>query len=241
MKSIRSPHIKSSFQPFLEGTIDKSNSCISIGNSEIFENVFLNSFPESIRILAKIKSISEFPDVNISARYKTFSNDDPKIMSFKIYEGSSIKMDNYVNEISLEFVDIIPDGFSNYTGVFDYLQKHPALFSKSFEIQKVSRSIDNFVIPSPKGSSIIHTKTKEHPFGGFFNPYDDISSIDQYSFVLGTGNKGIPYIEVLPSKSFNLFKELLHHKIQIDSITYKIKYVEQFKDLLQIVIYFSEI
>ena len=206
-------------KPFIEGftDIETENHSLVIGSSGKEEDVFASSFPEYIRLCCAIETKSEFPDVVISARYKVQEDSETKTMSYRIYDRALNPMDKVVSEISLNFSDF-SDGFSNSVWKKELLE-NPVIYRKNFQTQLSSRNIDNFRDPNMPQSGLIHTKSRAHPFGGYYYPGIKLSDIQPCLFYVGTGLQAKEYITLISAKNVIQGDEVrLSPEIPIDSL-----------------------
>lgn len=208
-QKLQQPKARFNSEPFINGftDIDKENSDFIIGTSEKFENIFETDkkFPEYLKLLCKISAKSEFPDVSISAKYKTENdeNEPENTMIYNLYDGSKINMKGLVSEININIYDIVPDfGIVETEEIKEFVKSNPLIYTKKFETQKKSNEIENFrdYESAYDESSLIHTKTRTHFFAGSFQKTMKISDIQQYFFYMGTGYQGEEFINLISSK-----------------------------------------
>ena len=208
-QKLQQPKARFNSEPFINGftDIDKENSDFIIGTSEKFENIFETDkkFPEYLKLLCKISAKSEFPDVSISAKYKTENdeNEPENTMTYNLYDGSKINMKGLVSEININIYDIVPDfGIVETEEIKEFVKSNPLIYTKKFETQKKSNEIENFrdYESAYDESSLIHTKTRAHFFAGSFQKTMKISDIQQYFFYMGTGYQGEEFINLISSK-----------------------------------------
>ncbi len=199
-KYIKKPQAKLFSSPFVNGftDVETENSNLIIGSSEENEELFDVNYPEYIKTICEVDHKSEFPDITISAGYKTTGDGESKLMKYKIYDGSVISMEKIVSEISIKFLDF-SNNYNNSLWKNDLLS-NPVIYQKSFRLQNKSRRIDNFLDQSMDQSSIFHTKTHAHYFGGNYFRGIKLSDIQPCLFCLGTGLQGKEYIKLFSAK-----------------------------------------
>ncbi|MDR1390998.1 MAG: hypothetical protein LBI95_01335 [Holosporales bacterium] len=202
MKKPNLPKASFSTEPFVSGFsyVEKSNSCLLIGSSDEFENVFFEEVPEYLKLLCSISFKSEFPAITISARYKITEGGELQSMRYSLYDGSSVSMNGIVSEVSVEFLDFFQN-FKNFPKSWkDALSESKILYTKHFPIQNVSKNIDNFIDESIPQSGIIHTKSNAHFFAGAHFQGIKFSDIQPYLFYVGTGVQAKEYISIISAK-----------------------------------------
>ncbi|MBQ8651610.1 MAG: hypothetical protein IJ481_03755 [Alphaproteobacteria bacterium] len=227
MKKIKFPRTSFNAQPLIYGSADdlKSTFSFKIGKSKKLEDIFKDELPDTIRLMCKIETKSEFQDIEISARYKIYATEEPKLMKFNIYNCSAIDMSNYISNISIKFESMIYDS-KPCLQLENYLKENNTIFQKQFDIQNSSRIIENYIDQSPDLSNIIHTKSKKHPFAGYYYDGIDLNKIKQHFFYIGTGKQGIPYIRTEESSSGTI--NIINSTLTIsESISYKIIFIER--------------
>ncbi|MDR0942106.1 MAG: hypothetical protein LBM19_00615 [Holosporales bacterium] len=222
MKKYNLPKAKFSSEPFVDGfvEIEKENVDLTIGNSEKLDDVFVGDNPEYLKLLCSISSKSDFKDVVISARYREKDGESVKIMSHRLYDGSSADMSGLVSEISIECLEIIPEEGIVKSSWKDLLAENKVIYTKQFQTQKLSKNIDNFIDRDLEETSIIHTKSKAHFFAGSYFQGIKFSDIQQYLFYVGTGYRAEPYISVISAKDICQSKKAkLNADVSMESLS----------------------
>ena len=196
MKRQNTPHIASAHPPFVSGftDIERETSKFTIGESDIFEDLFGIEMPEYITALCKLSVKSNFPDVIISAGYRTDPGGSDLIMQKKLYDGSEISKKGLISEISIELIDLQTESLKNQ------IPKNSVIFTKRFQIQPVSRRIPNYPDNSEKQSGIFMTKSEAYPFAGLYFEGMKLSDIQPQLFYVGTDFRAKPYIKAIPAK-----------------------------------------
>ncbi|MDR0695850.1 MAG: hypothetical protein LBF56_03760 [Holosporales bacterium] len=211
-------------EPFVAGftDIEKDDINIVIGeNEEMDDPCLANEECPGFRLLCALLPKSDFQDVAISARYKERTSDkETKTMSYKLYDGSSIKMNGFVSEIAIEFSDVVPEFGKLNDQSLNFLMENKTIYRKTFQVQTSSKNIENFVDEDMEASSIIHTKSRAHCFAGSYFKGVKFSDIQQYLFYVGTGYRAEPYISVIKaSEIIQTKKAKLNHDITVDSLS----------------------
>ena len=185
-------------KPFVNGytDIDKYNTVFVIGNSDETENIFEETAPEYIKMRCKLISRAAFPDITISAGYRTSPNGQDLVMQKKLYDGSEILMKNMVSEVDIEFLDFQSEKNVDKT----IFIKNPVIFKKMFKIQNVSKRIPNYPDKTNEQSEIFMTKSDAHLFAGEYYPGIKLSDIQPYLFYVGTDARTEPYLRVISAR-----------------------------------------
>lgn len=209
MKRQNTPHAKYTTLPFVNGftDIEKENSTLIIGLSTKDDDIF-NNTPEYVSVICKISVRSDFPDVTISAGYRTSPSGSDLLMKKKLYDNSEISMKNMISEIDIEFVN----WQTNPESLEFFHLETPLLYRKTFKIQNVSKRIPNYPDNSEEQSGIFMTKSEAHPFAGFYFDGIRLSDIQPYLFYIGTDFRTTPYIKVISAQ-----EALRSHKIKLHS------------------------
>ena len=171
-------------KPFVNGytDIDKCNTVFVIGNSDETENIFEETAPEYIKMRCMLTSRAVFPDITISAGYRTSPSGQDLAMQKKLYDGSEISMKNMVSEVNIEFLDFQSEKNVDTT----IFIKNPVIFKKMFTIQNMSKRIPNYPDKTNEQSEIFMTKSDAHLFAGEYYPGIKLSDIQPYLFYVGT-------------------------------------------------------
>ncbi len=196
--SLSVPRAKWVTEPFVNGytDIEKENAIFSIGDSEENENIFFENAPEYLKMRCKLSTKAEFPDVKISAGYRTTPNGKDFLMQKKLYDGSQISMKGMVSEVCIEFLDL----HNECKIISEELSKLSIIYRKFFQLQKVSKRIPNYPDIANKQGEIFMTKSDAHPFAGCYFPGIKLSEIQPYLFYVGTGVRSDPYIKIISAK-----------------------------------------
>jgi hypothetical protein len=192
-------------EPFVAGftDIEKDDASIVIGDSGELEAVcdVVDDELANFKLLCSISAKTNFENVAISAKYKERVSDTiTKTFSYMLYDNSAIKMAGFVSEVTLEFVDVIPEFGKLKEQWLDFLRKNKTLYKKTFQTQLTSKNIENFVNEDMESSSIIHTKSMAHCFAGSYFPGIKFQDIQQYLFYVGTGYHAEPYISIIGAR-----------------------------------------
>jgi len=195
---LSSPRARFLSEPFVNGytDIEKENATFSIGNSEENEDIFFENAPEYLKMRCKLSAKSEFPDVKISAGYRTTSNGEDFLMNKKLYDGSQIAMNGMVSEVCIEFLDIQTD----CKIISEELAKIAVIYRKRFKLQTVSKRIPNYPDRLNQQSGIFMTKSDAHPFAGCYFSGIKLSEIQPYLFYVGTDVRTEPYLKIISAK-----------------------------------------
>lgn len=195
---LATPRARFITEPFVNGytDIEKENAIFNIGNSEEEEDLFSDNLPEYVKMRCKLSAKAEFPNVTISAGYRTTSNGKDFLMRQKIYDGREISMTGMVSEVCIEFLDFQHE----YKIVSEELGKTPIIYRKFFQLQNVSKRIPNYPDISNQQSEIFMTKSDAHPFAGSYFQGIKLSEIQPYLFYLGTGVRTEPYVKIISAK-----------------------------------------
>ena len=212
MKKQNAPHARFFSSPFVNGytDIEKEIAVFTIGSSEVSEDIFEKNLPEYIHALCKLSAKSEFPNVTISAGYRTSPSGKTFVMEKKLYDNSEISMKDMVSEISIEFV-CLEDKSENLKNI---LPEDPIIYRKTFQIQNASKRIPNYPSQSEGQSGIFVTKSEAHPFAGAYFNGISLHDIQPYLFYVGTNPRGEPYIksisatEALQTGKVDISKEI---------------------------------
>jgi hypothetical protein len=212
-------------EPFVEGftDIEKEDASILIGESDVIDDVCQVDGGECscFKLLCSLSSRSDFNDVAISARYKEKAGDkESKTLSYKLYDGSSIKMNGFVSEVAIEFADIVPGSGNLDDQWLNFLNENRVIYRKVFQTQTSTKTIENFVDEDIDVSSIIHTKSRAHCFAGSYFKGIKFSEIQQYMFYVGTGYRAEPYISIIKASDvLQTKKAKLNQNIAVDSLS----------------------
>ena len=196
---IKIPRTNFLSKPFVNGytDIDKHNTVFVIGGSDAAESIFEDTVPEYIKMRCRLTSKAVFPDVTISAGYRTFPSGQDLVMQKKLYDGSEISMKNMVSEVDIEFLD-----FPVETGLEKTIfGKNPVIFKKVFTIQNISKRIPNYPDNANEQSEIFMTKSDAHFFAGMYYSGIKISDIQPCLFYVGTNARAEPYLRVISAKN----------------------------------------
>lgn len=213
MKKQNAPHARFFSSPFVNGytDIEKETAVFTIGSSEVSEDIFEKNLPEYIHALCKLSAKSEFPNVTISAGYRTSPSGKTFVMEKKLYDNSEISMKGMVSEISIEFICL-----ENRPGnLKNILPEDPIIYRKTFQIQNTSRRIPNYPSQQEGQSGIFVTKSEAHLFAGSYFDGISLHDIQPYLFYVGTNPRGEPYVksisatEALQSGKVNISKEII--------------------------------
>ena len=195
---LNTPRARFVTEPFVNGytDIEKEKAIFNIGNSEEDEDIFSKNLPEYLKMRCKLSAKSEFPNVTISAGYRTTPNGQDFLMRQKLYDGSQISMKGMVSEVCIEFLD-----FQNeYKIISEELGKTSIIYRKVFQIQNISKRIPNYPDISNQQSEIFMTKSDAHPFAGSYFTGIKLSEIQPYLFYIGTGVRTEPYLKIISAK-----------------------------------------
>ena len=196
-RSTTAPRAKFTDKPFVNGytDIERGNAVFIIGNSEENEDIFRDNLPEYIRIRCKLSTKAIFPNVTISAGYRTTPSGQDLVMQKKLYDGSEISMKNIISEINVEFL-YCQDLEHECDGLF----KGQVLYKKMFQIQNASKRIPNYPDNSNRQKEIFITKSDAHPFAGAYFTGMKLSDIQPYLFYVGTDFQTKPYVKIISAK-----------------------------------------
>lgn len=211
--SISTPRAKFVTEPFVNAytDVEKKSAVFTIGNSDENEDIFGDNLPEYVRMRCKLLTKTIFPNVTISAGYRTVPNGQDLIMHKKLYDGSEIPMKDMVSEVDIEFLDFQ----SEFKITPNELFKEPIIYRKVFQIQNISKRIPNYPDSAHDQAQIFRTKSDAHPFAGTYFSGIKLSEIQPYLFYVGTGIKTEPYIKVISVKDA-LQKEIVKICSDID-------------------------
>ncbi|MDR2458775.1 MAG: hypothetical protein LBD43_01620 [Holosporales bacterium] len=209
-------------KPFVGGftDIDRDGTNITIGDSELLDDIFRDDFPEYIKLLCSMSAYAEFANVVVSARYKEKSNSSVKTLSYHLYDGSSINMTGFVSKLSIAALDILPE-----VGMLDsrwqrYISENNIIYTKHFQTQASSTCVENFVDHDTQETGIIHTKSRAHSFAGSYFSGIKLADIQPYLFYVGTGYQAKSYISIISaSDALRLRKVTLAPGVSGDSLS----------------------
>ncbi len=207
-KSLNTPRAKFTDKPFVNGytDIEKGNTVFTIGNSGENEDIWADNPPDYVKMRCKLSAKAAFPDVTISAGYRTTPSGQDFVMQKKLYDGSEISMNNIVSEVNIEFLECqtldyqAPNFQSDCTIAQNELLKNPVIYRKVFQIQNISKRLPNYPDTSNEQSEIFTTKSEAHPFAGMYFTGIKLSNIQPYLFYVGTNLQTKPYVKIISAK-----------------------------------------
>jgi hypothetical protein len=200
--------------------IDRDSTNITIGDSEVLDNIFHDDSPEHIKLLCSISTHTEFADVAVSARYKEKSNGGVKTLSYRIYDGSPINMNGFVSKLSIRALDILPEFGTIDSRWQSYIAENSVIYTKHFQTQTTSTNVENFMDHDTQETGIIHTKSRAHSFAGSYFSGIKLADIQPYLFYVGTGYQAKPYISIISaSDALRLGKVTLAPGVSGDSLS----------------------
>ena len=198
-KSLNAPRAKFTDKPFVNGytDIEKGNAVFTTGNSEENEDIWADSPPDYMKMRCKLSAKAIFPDVTISAGYRTTPNGQDFVMQKKLYDSSEISMNNMVSEVDVEFFECQA---LDCQITQNELLKNPVFYRKIFQIQNISKRIPNYPDTSNEQSEIFTTRSDAYPFAGIYFTGIKLSNIQPCLFYVGTDLQTKPYVKIISTK-----------------------------------------